>query len=59
MIVFDQTNNSGELRISEGKYVLLNPVLLENILKESQTLEIFSNSRAPIIGQLRDMYLKA
>lgn len=57
MIVFDQTNNTGELKISDGKYVLLNPVLLESILKESQTLEILSASNRPIIGQLRDFYL--
>lgn len=59
MIVFDQSNNSGELKISEGKYVLLNPVLLENMLKEIQTVETFSTSNAPIIGQLRDLYLKS
>lgn len=58
MIVFDQTNNTGELKISEGKYVLLNPVLLESILKESQTLETLSISNRPIIGQLRDFYLQ-
>jgi len=59
MIVFDQTNNTGELIISEGKYVLLNPVLLERILKEEQTLESFNRSNAPIIGQLRELYLKS
>ena len=59
MIVFDQTNNTGELKISDEKYVLLNPVLLESILKESQTLEILSTSNRPIIGQLRDFYLQA
>lgn len=59
MIVFDQTNNTGELKISEGKYVLLNPVLLENMLKEIQTVQTFSTSNAPIIEQLRDLYLKS
>ena len=59
MIVFDQTNNTGELKISDEKYVLLNPVLLESILKESQTLEILSTSNRPFIGQLRDFYLQA
>jgi hypothetical protein len=59
MIVFDQTNNTGELKISEGKYVLLNPVLLENMLKELQTIESFTTSNTPIIGQLRDLYLKS
>lgn len=58
MIVFDQTNNTGELKISDEKYVLLNPVLPESILKESQTLEILSTSNRPIIGQLRDFYLR-
>lgn len=58
MIVFDQTNDSGELKVLEDKYVLLNPVLLENILKESPTVESFSNSNQPIIGQLREFYLK-
>ena len=59
MIVFDQTNNTGELKISEGKYVLLNPVLLGNMLRELQTIENFTTSKAPIIGQLRDLYLKS
>lgn len=59
MIVFDQTNNTGELKISEGKYILLNPVLLESILKESQTVETFSTSDKPIIEQLRALYLKS
>ncbi|MDF3029442.1 MAG: hypothetical protein K0S23_3749 [Fluviicola sp.] len=57
MIVFDQTNNTGELKISEGKYVLVNPVLLESILKEAQTMEAISSSNKPVIGQLRDFYL--
>lgn len=56
MIVFDQTNNTGELKISEGKYVLLNPVLLESILKETHALEIFTTSNTPIIAQLREFY---
>lgn len=59
MIVFDQTNNTGELKISEGKYVLVNPVLLEKMLRELQTIENFATSKAPIIGQLRDLYLKS
>lgn len=59
MIVFDQTNMTGELKISEGKYVLVNPVLLENMLRELQTIENFVTSKAPIIGQLRDLYLKS
>jgi len=59
MIVFDQTNNTGELRISQGEYVLLNPVLLENMLRELQTIENFTASKAPIIGQLRGLYLKS
>ena len=58
MIVFDQANDSGQLSIVEDKYVLLNPVLLEKILKENKTLEEFSNSHLPIVGQLRDIYLK-
>lgn len=58
MIVFDQTNNTGELRISDGKYVLLNPVLLQSILKEAQTKEGFTALNAPIIGQLKEFYLQ-
>jgi hypothetical protein len=57
MIVFDQTNNTGELQISEGKYVLVNPVLLQSILKEAQTIEAVSSSNKPVVGQLRDFYL--
>lgn len=59
MIVFDQTNNTGELKVSEGKYVLLNPVLLQNTLKETKSLESFNSSNTPIIGQLRGLYLKS
>lgn len=59
MIVFDQTNNTGELKISDGKYVLLNPVLLQNILKETRTVESFSVLEQPIIGQLKEFYLKS
>lgn len=59
MIVFDQTNNTGELRISDGKYLLLNPVLLQSILKEAQTIESFSAMNTQIIGQLRGVYLKS
>jgi hypothetical protein len=58
MIVFDQTNNTGELKISEGKYVLVNPVLLQSILKEAQTIEAISSSNKPVVGQLRDFYLR-
>ncbi|WP_343634255.1 hypothetical protein [Fluviicola sp.] len=59
MIVFDQTNNTGKLKVSEGKYVLLNPILVQSLLKESQNLESFNHSNAPIIGQLRELYLKS
>lgn len=59
MIVFDQTNNTGELRISDGKYVLLNPVLLQSILKEVQTKEAFKALNAPIMGQLKELYLQS
>lgn len=59
MIVFDQTNNTGELRISDGKYVLLNPVLVQSILKEVQTKEAFTTLNAPIIGQLKEFYLRS
>jgi hypothetical protein len=59
MIVFDQTNNTGELNISDGKYVLLNPALLQNILKETRTVESFSVLEQPIIGQLKEFYLKS
>lgn len=59
MIVFDQTNNTGELKISGGKYVLLNPVLVQNLLKENLSLETIKQSGAPIIGQLKELYLKS
>ena len=59
MIVFDQTNNTGELNISDGKYVLLNPVLLQSILKEAQTKEVFTTLNAPIMGQLKEFYLQS
>lgn len=59
MIVFDQTNNTGELSISQEKYVLVNPVLLESTLKSLRTYELFEASETPIILQLREFYLKA
>lgn len=59
MIVFDQTNNTGELNIFNEKYVLLNPVLLQNILKEVPTKEAFTTLNAPIIGQLKEFYLQS
>lgn len=59
MIVFDQTNNTGELNISDGKYVLLNPVLLQSILKEAQTKEVFTTLNAPIMGQMKEFYLQS
>jgi hypothetical protein len=59
MIVFDQTNNTEELRIIDSKYVLLNPVLLQSILKEARTTESFSALNAPIIGQLKELYLQS
>lgn len=59
MIVFDQTNNTGELQVLEGKYVLVNPVLLENTLKNTLSLGDLTPSKVPISGQLRDLYLKS
>jgi hypothetical protein len=59
MIVFDQTSNTGELSISAGKYVLLNPVLLQSILKEAQTMEAFTTLNAPIMGQLKEFYIQS
>lgn len=59
MIVFDQANNTGELKISGGKYVLLNPVLLQNILKEAKSIESFSTLNYPIIVQLKGFYLNS
>lgn len=59
MIVFDQANNTGELKISDGKYVLLNPVLLQDILREAKSMESFSTLNDPIIGQLKGFYLNS
>lgn len=59
MVVFDQTNNSGGLVISQEKYVLVNPVLLENTLKMLKTVDSFAASNEPIVVQLRELYLKA
>ena len=56
MIVFDLTNSSGELVISEGKYVLVNPKTLENVLKEEYSINSFINPNAAIVGQLRGLY---
>ena len=59
MIVFDQANNTGQLKISDGKYVLLNPVLLQDILREAKSMESFSTLNDPIIGQLKGFYLNS
>ncbi len=59
MIVFDLTNHSGELVISEGKFVLLNPKLLEEILKETHTIDGFTQSQVAIIAQLSALYRNA
>lgn len=56
MIVFDQTNDTGNVIISREKYVLVNPVLLENTLKNTRSLELLQGSDAPIVAQLRDFY---
>ncbi|AEA44375.1 hypothetical protein [Fluviicola taffensis] len=56
MIVFDQTNNSGELKISDGKFILINPTLLQNTLKNTSTIESLLVSKQPIIEQLKALY---
>lgn len=58
MIVFDQTNESGELMLFDEKYALFNPVLLENTLKETRSIDSFNSSNMPLAGQLREFYLK-
>lgn len=58
MIVFDQTNESGELMLFDKKYALFNPVLLENTLKETRSIDSFNSSNMPLAGQLREFYLK-
>jgi hypothetical protein len=58
MIVFDQTNNTGHLTFSKGKYVLLNPVFIQNTLKEACSLDFFIIGNLPIIAELRKLYLE-
>jgi hypothetical protein len=59
MIVFDQTNNTGELIISEGKFILINPILLENTLKGTSSIESLTSSDQPIVEQLRALYMNS
>lgn len=59
MIVFDQADSTGELKISEEKYILLNPVFIKNVLKETPSVEAIRTSQAPIVAQLKQLYLKA
>ncbi|MNU61003.1 hypothetical protein D3C71_502050 [compost metagenome] len=56
MIVFDQTNNTGSLSVSERKYVLLNPDLLKSTLKKSQSLDVFTGEPSLIVGQMKELY---
>lgn len=58
MIVFDQGNHSGNLVLSEGKYVLLNPEYVQNILKEARSLDFFASENLPIVAELRKLYLE-
>lgn len=56
MIVFDGTNNTGSLRILEGKYVLLNPELLKSTLKETPSLDVLRGETSHIVSELGDLY---
>lgn len=58
MIVFDQANDTGHLTFSEEKYVLLNPVFIQNTLKEARSLDFFTTGNLPIIAELRKLYLE-
>lgn len=59
MIVFDRENNTGNIVISEGKYILLNPVFVQNILKEARSLDEFTGQNLPIAVELRTLYLES
>ena len=56
MIVFDSTNTTGSLIISEGKYVLLNPELLRGTLKGSVSLAEIQATNSGIVLELQDLY---
>jgi len=56
MIVFDSTNNTGSLVLSEGKYVLVNPELLRSTLKKSSSLTQLSDKKPQIVLELRQLY---
>ena len=56
MIVFDITNTTGSLQISEGKYVLLNPEQLRQTLKESVSLPELQDMNSGIVLELQDLY---
>ena len=56
MIVFDSTNTTGSLQISEGKYVLLNPELLRGTLKGSVSLAEIQATNSGIVLELQDLY---
>ncbi len=56
MIVFDSTNHTGSLQISEGKYVLLNPELLVETLKGSNSLYELTMNPPLIVSELAGLY---
>ena len=56
MIVFDNTNHTGSLQISEGKYVLLNPELLVETLKGSNSLDELTMNPPLIVSELAGLY---
>ena len=56
MIVFASRNYMGSLQISEGKYVLLNPELLVETLKGSNSLDELTMNPSLIVSELAGLY---
>lgn len=56
MIVFDVTNDTDSLIISEGKYVLVNPDLLRSTLKENRSLTQLTAQAPQIVLEFRQLY---
>ncbi len=57
MIVFDLNNNSEELKIVEGKYLLINPETIKTILKNTFSITEFDKSEQRLNQQLLDILL--
>lgn len=57
MVVFDLTNTTEELKLVDGKYILMNPETVKTLLKTTFNIDDFANGRHRLSMQLRELYL--